>query len=273
MGSRPCHPFGDGHGGPKSLEHPMDSSFPTQCLYPLPSGVANESQTLGESHGIQGFYPLPSGVVTVSWIPGASHGLHVPQPVPLSPCPPARALSLCHHPCASPGLSSGFQSPLSLWDVPKGLEMSPQMWDVPRGLGCPQETGNVPSGVGCPQGTGMSPQAWDVPKELEMSLRNWKCPQGLECPLRGGMSPLGRDSSPAAPRASTSVPTPWGPRVIYWRGRSLPPPGGTAWDRDTVGVPPAEEEPPLCDFYFATDGILCVLTNSVVCESFLGLNL
>lgn len=211
---------------PGSPEHPMDSTFPSQCLCP----------------------PVP-----------------LPEPCPCATTP--------GHIPASPGLSSGFQSPLSLWDVPKGLEMSPQMWDVPRGLGCPQETGNVPSGVGCPQGTGMSPQAWDVPKELEMSLRNWKCPQGLECPLRGGMSPLGRDSSPAAPRASTSVPTPWGPRVIYWRGRSLPPPGGTAWDRDTVGVPPAEEEPPLCDFYFATDGILCVLTNSVVCESFLGLNL
>lgn len=179
---------------PGSLEHPMDSTFPSQCLCP----------------------PVP-----------------LPEPCPCATTPG-------HFP-ASPGLSSGFQSPLSLWDVPKGLEMSPQ--------------------------------AWDVPKELEMSLRNWKCPQGLECPLRGGMSPLGRDSSPAAPRASTSVPTPWGPRVIYWRGRSLPPPGGTAWDRDTVGVPPAEEEPPLCDFYFAADGILCVLTNSVVCESFLGLNL
>lgn len=198
-------------GVPKSLESPIDSSFPIQCLFP-------------------------------------------PVTLP-EPCPCATTLG---HLPASPGLSSGSQGwlgpALSLQDVPKGLEMSPRVWK-------------------CPHKCGISLEDWDVPKKLEISLLGWDVPKGLECPHKGGMSPLEWDSSPAAPRASTSVPTPWGPRVIYWRGRSVPFPGGTAWDRDTVGVPQAQEEPPLGDFYFATDRISCVLTNSVVCQSVLGLNL
>lgn len=127
---------------------------------------------------------------------------------------------------------------------------------------CPCAT-TTPRPIPVPPGLCSRCQGW-----LAAAVNLWDVPSGVGCPLWGGIPGH-------SPRGQHLSPHPGGVSALFIGGEGPCPLPVALGGTGTPWVPtrPKRSRLRVIFFYFATAPILCVLTNSAVYESVLGLNL